>query len=87
MPNNVNGMTVTTLRPAAPSRFRRAAAPRNAETLLAEISTLVAERQQLRGRAATAARLERNRLRIARAQWELSYALIQRYRYDARAAA
>jgi hypothetical protein len=57
------------------------------ETLLAEISTLVAERQRLRARAASPARLERNRLRIARVQWELSYALIHRYRADERAAA
>ena len=86
MPNNVNGMTVMPLRPSTPVRFRRAADPRAAETLLAEISMLVAERQRLRGRAATANRLERNRIQIARAQWELSYALIQRFFPESRQA-
>lgn len=50
--------------------------------LLEEISALVAERQQLRTRGASALRLERNRLKIARAQWELSYALIRRFRLE-----
>jgi hypothetical protein len=67
-------------------RFRRASAPRSAETLLGEISSLVAERQQLRTTGAAHVRLERNRLRIARAQWELSYALIQTYLSAERAA-
>jgi hypothetical protein len=40
---------------------------------------LVVERQSLRERAAEAAVLEQNRLRLARAQWELSHALIARY--------
>jgi hypothetical protein len=56
---------------------------RNSDTLLEEISTLVAERQRLRTRGASAPHLERNRLLIARAQWELSYALIRRFRPDA----
>ena len=72
-------MDVTPLRPPAPTRFRRGSVSRNTETLLAEISTLVAERQQLRVRGATAISLERNRLKIARAQWELSHALIRAY--------
>jgi hypothetical protein len=75
-------MEPTPLRPRAPSRFRRAASPRDSEALLHEISSLVAERQRLRSRGATLARLERNRLRIARVQWELSYALIRRYLPD-----
>ena len=73
-------MDPTALRPTAPARFRRAASPRAIDALLSELSALVAERQQLRARGATPRRLERNRLRIARVQWELSYALIQRYR-------
>ena len=56
---------------------------RSSENLLAEISTLVAERQRLRTRGASAPRLERNRLSIAQAQWELSYALIRHFRPDA----
>jgi hypothetical protein len=79
MPISLKTMEPTPIRTSAPTRFRRAASPRDSEALLREISTLVAERQQLRARGTTSMRLERNRLRIARAQWELSYALIQRY--------
>ena len=63
----------------APSRFRRAAAPRDLDSLTADISALVAERQELRAKGASPERLERNRLKLARAQWELSHALIRRY--------
>lgn len=63
----------------APTRFRRPAAVRSVESLLEEIEALVGERQALRLRSASAAALERNRVGIARYQWELSYALIERY--------
>lgn len=69
----------TVLRPAVPSRFRRGQSLPTVEALLDEISGLTAERQRLRERSADAARLERNRVRLARAQWELSHALIERY--------
>jgi hypothetical protein len=69
----------TVLRPAVPSRFRRGHSLPTVEALLDEISGLTAERQRLRERSADAARLERNRVRLARAQWELSHALIERY--------
>jgi hypothetical protein len=69
----------TVLRPAAPSRFRRGHSRPTVEALLEEISGLTAERQRLRDLGADAARLERNRVKLARAQWELSYALIERY--------
>jgi hypothetical protein len=69
MPNSVVAMDVTQ--------------PRSSETVLADISTLVAERQRLRTHGASAPLLERNRLLIARAQWELSYALIRNFRPDA----
>ena len=72
-------MDVTPLRPAAPARFRRVSAPRDTDSLLDEISGLVADRQRLRARGASGAALERNRLKIARRQWELSYALIRQY--------
>jgi hypothetical protein len=49
------------------------------EALMEQISTLTAERQRLRDEAADMGRLERNRVRLARAQWELSHALIERY--------
>jgi hypothetical protein len=58
------------------SRRRKAA---SVESLEAQIGGLVAERQSLRERAAEAEALERNRQRLARAQWELSHALIARY--------
>jgi hypothetical protein len=73
-------MESTSLRPAAPARFRRVSAPRDTEALLREISGLVAERQRLRTQGTTGVRLERNRVKIARLQWELSYALLRRYR-------
>ena len=69
----------TVLRPAVPSRFRRGHNRRTVEALLEEISGLSAERQELRDRGADTMRLERNRVKLARAQWELSYALIERY--------
>ena len=69
----------TVLRPAVPSRFRRGHSRPTVEALLEEISVLTAERQRLRERGAEHARLERNRVKLARAQWELSHALIERY--------
>ena len=49
------------------------------ETLMEQISELTSERQRLRDRGASQGRLERNRSELARAQWELSHALIERY--------
>jgi hypothetical protein len=49
------------------------------ESLLAEIGRLVVERQALRTDGASRVELERNRLRIAASQQELSHALIERY--------
>jgi hypothetical protein len=69
----------TVLRPATPSRFRRGRTPHSVEALLDEISGLTVERQRLRDRGVDAAKLERNRVKLARAQWELSHALIARY--------
>jgi hypothetical protein len=43
------------------------------------LSALTVERQALRASDAGSVKLERNRVAIARAQWELSYALIERY--------
>ena len=70
----------TVLRPATPSRFRRGRTPHSVETLLDEISGLTVERQRLRDRGVDAVKLERNRVKLARSQWELSHALIARYR-------
>ncbi len=49
------------------------------EDLALRIAGLVVERQQLRARDASLASLERNRIQIARAQWELGHALIERH--------
>jgi hypothetical protein len=69
----------TVLRPATPSRFRRGRTPHTVEALLQEISDLTAERQRLRELGVDAGKLERNRVKLARAQWQLSHALIERY--------
>ena len=67
------------LRPTVPSRFRRGHRRRSVETLLGEISELTMERQRLREAGVNGARLERNRVKLARKQWELSHALIERH--------
>ena len=59
--------------------MRFAARTRSVETLTAELDALTRERQELRERAAGADVLERNRLAIVEAQWELSQALIERH--------
>jgi len=55
--------------------------------LTARITALVAERQDLRVSAAPPAAIERNRRQLARAQWELSHALIERHLPAAQSAA
>jgi hypothetical protein len=69
----------TSLRHLRPTRFRRSRSSASAEELTARIARLQAQRQALRVRDASEAALERNRLQIARAQWELAHALIERY--------
>jgi hypothetical protein len=66
-------------RPLRGPRFRRSRNRHTVEVLADQLSELVAERQQLRAIGAPPAGIERNRLQIARAQWELSHALIDRY--------
>ena len=72
-------MNATALRPVRPSRFRRGHSRPTVEDLLGQIGALTAERQKLRDEGASGARLERNRIKLVRAQWELSHALIERY--------
>jgi hypothetical protein len=72
-------MSATLRRLSVPSRFRRGHSRPTVETLLQEISSLTAERQNLRDQGVNGSRLERNRLELARKQWELSHALIDRY--------
>jgi hypothetical protein len=64
-----------TLRPPTPHE----GPTRSVEDLQAEIGVLTAERQHLRSNGSDEGDLERNRLEIARLQWELSHALIGRY--------
>jgi hypothetical protein len=79
MPMMTTEMSATVLRPVVPSRFRRGHNRPTVEALMDEISGLTAQRQHLRERGADSGRLERNRVKLARAQWELSHALIERY--------
>ena len=58
---------------------------KSVEALQAELGALTAERQHLRSTGCDEADLERNRLDIARLQWELSHALIVRYARNAAA--
>jgi hypothetical protein len=79
MPMTTLDMSTTLQRPSVPSRFRRGHSRRTVEALLEQISALTAERQRLRDHGVNGSRLERNRVKLARTQWELSYALIDRY--------
>jgi hypothetical protein len=78
MPMIMTEMTATALRPV-PSRFRRVSKRATVEALLTEIAELTAERQRLRADNSSPAKLERNRIKLVRRQWELSHALIERY--------
>jgi hypothetical protein len=69
----------TSLRHLRPARFRRRRAAESVEALTLRISARVGERQQLRERDANETSIERNRVQLARAQWELAHALIDRH--------
>jgi nitrogen regulatory protein PII-like uncharacterized protein len=79
MPMMITEMYARQLRPLRPSRFRRVNRRESVEVLMELIGDLTAERQHLRETGATAGKLERNRVKLARTQWELSHALIARY--------
>jgi hypothetical protein len=70
------GMSLRHLRPA---RFKRRRAVPGVEALTLRVAELVFERQQLRERGASETALEKNRVQLARAQWELGHALIDRH--------
>jgi hypothetical protein len=72
-------MSANDLRPGVPSRFRRGRDLATVEALLGRIGSLASQRQELRAAGAPADALERNRVEIARAQWQLSYALVERH--------
>ena len=67
---------MSTLRPLA---FPRRSTSTTVESLTEQVCALIRERQDLRSNDAAPGALEQNRLAIAYAQWELSYALIERY--------
>jgi hypothetical protein len=79
MPMMISKMNATQLRPLRPSRFRRVNRRESVEALMELIAELTAERQRLRDTGAAPRSLERNRVKLARTQWELSHALIERY--------
>ena len=60
-------------------RFRRSRNRHTVEMLALQIAELVVERQELRRSNAPVEAIERNRVQIARLQWELAHALIDRY--------
>jgi hypothetical protein len=62
-----------------PSRLRRSPSLGSVESLTARISELVVERQELRLGDASVAEIERNRVELAQAQWDLAHALIDRF--------
>ena len=72
-------MSAAALRPVAPRRFRRERPRLGVEALQERVAALALERQALRVGGAEAAALERNRVELAHAQWELSYALIEQH--------
>ena len=80
----VRGPSLRRLRPA---RFRRSRNRASVESLTLRIAALVAERQELRVEGAAEAAIERNRVQIARAQWELAHAVIERHLPAAQSAA
>jgi hypothetical protein len=77
--DNAVRMSTAALRPVAPRRFRRERRRLGVEALEARVAALALERQALRGSGAEPTVLERNRVKLARAQWELSHALIEQH--------
>jgi len=74
----IETVAMSSLRPLT-NRFRRRASAPTVESLTERLRKLTLERQELRATDAGSLDLERNRVAIARAQWDLSYAFIERY--------
>ena len=64
--------------PSPPAPSPRGRNPLPVEALQNHLGGLLREREELRAAGSPLA-LERNRREIVRAQWDLSYALIERY--------
>jgi hypothetical protein len=79
MPMMTLEMSATLRRLSVPSRFRRGRSRPSVEALLEEIAGLTTQRQSLRDQGINGSRLEHNRVTLAKKQWELSHALIDRY--------
>ena len=75
MPITVLGMRIAARRRRGVSAVHQ----KGVEALQRRLDRLNLERQALRADAAGAEELERNRLEIVAAQWDLSHALIERY--------
>lgn len=60
-------------------RFRRRRTSSTVESLTEQLDALTRDRQALRAGDGSSVALEQNRVAIARAQWDLSYALIERH--------
>jgi hypothetical protein len=72
-------MSASLLRPLVSARFRRSRARLSVEMLAERHEDLVRRRQELRDAGADPRLLEKNRVEIARCQFELSHALIERH--------
>ncbi|MDX6492146.1 MAG: hypothetical protein QOH02_81 [Gaiellaceae bacterium] len=83
MPILVLVMSAMQLHARRPTRFKRGSRHASVEILMERTAELARARQDLRQRGAGSATLERNRVALARAQWQLSHALIERYRPNA----
>jgi hypothetical protein len=70
-------MSASALRPVARRRFRRERRRLGVQALQERVAALALQRQELRDSGAAPAALERNRVALAHAQWELSHALIE----------
>jgi hypothetical protein len=74
----IDTVVMSSLRPVS-LLFRRRRATPTVESLNERLGMLARDRQEMRAAGAGSVALERNRILIAGAQWELSYALIDRY--------
>jgi hypothetical protein len=64
------------------SQFRRSRNRLSVDMLAVRIAELIGERQELRAAGSPRAAIERNRVQLARAQWELAHALIDEHLAD-----